>query len=88
VGDRAGYHKAGRLLRFTRLMMPGRAAEDVIKSLKLDMWPPSYTYWEWGLAAMPDKMLKSYADLLAAEGVFPEGAQGAFLEKLQEIYGR
>jgi hypothetical protein len=88
VGDRAGYHKAGRLLRFTRLMMPGRAAEDVIKTLKLDMRTPAYTYWEWGLAAMPGKILNSYADLLAAEGVFPDGTQASFLEKLQKIYGR
>lgn len=88
VEDRAGYHRAGRLLRFARLMMPGWAAEDVIRELKLDLRTPAYTYWEWGFTKMPEKILKAFSRLLAKEGVLSPGQAASFEARLRALYTR
>lgn len=86
IGDRGGHYRAGRLLRYTRLLMAGWSAEDVIGELGLEMNPPTYTYWEWGFNRMPDSVLNAYSRLLVRRGVLTAKEADGFAARIREIY--
>lgn len=81
-----GFADAGSLLRFTRFLMIGSSAAQVMKEMKLEIDPQLYLRWEWGFNRMPDAVLNVYSRLLVRRGVMASKDAEGFVKKIREIY--
>jgi hypothetical protein len=89
IPDRGGFYVAGRLLRFTRALIPGgMSVGEVIQELRLEVNMTAYSRWEWGITEVPPDILRRYSRCLVEKGVLTAPQAKAFVARVQEVYGR